>query len=119
MNATSPTLKKNPPILWAVAFIIFMVQSAVSASPTAISLDYCADQYLLALSDDEQIMAISKYATIQPSFYAEKAKSLKVLMIGEAIIDIYHFSEVIGKAGKEPILVAKQKYWCRAKAQST
>lgn len=41
--------------------------------------------------------------------YFEAAQKLKVLVVGEAIIDIYHFSEVIGKAGKEPILVAKHK----------
>lgn len=41
--------------------------------------------------------------------YLENAKNLNVLVVGEAIVDIYHFSEVIGKAGKEPILVAKHK----------
>ncbi|MBI5447650.1 MAG: adenylyltransferase/cytidyltransferase family protein [Gammaproteobacteria bacterium] len=39
--------------------------------------------------------------------YLENAKNLKVLLIGEAIIDIYHYGEAIGKAGKEPILVTK------------
>jgi rfaE bifunctional protein nucleotidyltransferase chain/domain len=41
--------------------------------------------------------------------YLKRAKNLQLLVIGEAIIDIYHFSEVLGKAGKEPTLVAKQK----------
>ena len=41
--------------------------------------------------------------------YLEKAKKLNVLVVGEAIVDIYHFSEVIGKAGKEPILAAKHR----------
>ncbi len=35
------------------------------------------------------------------------AQKLKVLLIGEAIIDIYHFGEAIGKAGKESVLVTK------------
>src|SRR3989344_2556824 len=39
--------------------------------------------------------------------YLMEAKKLKVLVIGEAIIDIYHFGEAIGKAGKEPVLVTK------------
>ena len=39
--------------------------------------------------------------------YLEGANKLKVLVIGEAIIDIYHFGEAIGKAGKEPVLVTK------------
>ena len=35
-------------------------------------------------------------------------KKLKVLLIGEAIIDQYNFCEAIGKSGKEPILVLKE-----------
>jgi len=35
---------------------------------------------------------------------------LKVLTIGEAIIDKYNFCEAIGKSGKEPILVLKDSY---------
>jgi rfaE bifunctional protein kinase chain/domain len=31
-----------------------------------------------------------------------------VLVLGEAIIDEYHYCETLGKAGKEPILVARQ-----------
>lgn len=40
--------------------------------------------------------------------YLDNAKQLKVAVIGEAIIDEYVFSEVLGKAGKEPVLVAKK-----------
>lgn len=42
--------------------------------------------------------------------YFEKAKSLKIVLIGETIIDDYRFTDVIGKAGKEPILVAKFRH---------
>lgn len=42
--------------------------------------------------------------------YLEKAASLKILLVGETIIDDYRFTEVIGKAGKEPTLVAKFKH---------
>lgn len=41
--------------------------------------------------------------------FIEAAKNLNVLIVGETIIDIYHFSDVIGKAGKEPTLVAKHQ----------
>ena len=47
------------------------------------------------------------HSVFEPLYQAQK---LKVLVIGEAIIDIYHFSEVIGKAGKEPTLVAKEAH---------
>tara|TARA_B100000123_G_scaffold272539_1_gene255772 strand:- start:2980 stop:4488 length:1509 start_codon:yes stop_codon:yes gene_type:complete len=39
-----------------------------------------------------------------------KFKSLKVLIIGELIIDQYFFGSVIGKSGKEPHLVLSEKF---------
>ena len=39
--------------------------------------------------------------------YFDGFKDKNVLLIGEAIIDIYHYGEAIGKSGKEPILVTK------------
>lgn len=46
--------------------------------------------------------------------YIDSFKKLKVLIIGEAIIDQYVFCEALGKSGKEPMLVMKnldtQKY---------
>jgi rfaE bifunctional protein kinase chain/domain/rfaE bifunctional protein nucleotidyltransferase chain/domain len=39
--------------------------------------------------------------------YLEEARSLKVLVVGEAIIDEYVYCETMGKSGKEPILAAR------------
>ena len=39
--------------------------------------------------------------------WLDRAASLKVLVVGETIIDDYHYCEAIGKAGKEPVLVAR------------
>ncbi len=39
--------------------------------------------------------------------YLDGAKALRVLVIGEAIIDEYQYCETMGKAGKEPILAAR------------
>ncbi|MDX2225671.1 MAG: PfkB family carbohydrate kinase [Verrucomicrobiae bacterium] len=39
----------------------------------------------------------------------DRVRSLKVLVVGETIIDDYHYCETMGKAGKEPILVARYK----------
>jgi len=39
--------------------------------------------------------------------WLEDARQLKVLVVGEAIIDEYQYCETIGKAGKEPVLVAR------------
>jgi cytidyltransferase-like protein len=39
--------------------------------------------------------------------YLERARSLKVLVVGEAIIDEYQYCEQIGKSSKEPMLAIK------------
>ncbi len=39
--------------------------------------------------------------------YLDAAGSLKVLVLGEAIIDDYHYCESMGKTGKEPILATR------------
>lgn len=53
----------------------------------------------------EQFKQKHQFSEIQ--HYMEGAKKLKVLLVGEAIIDIYHYGEAIGKSGKEPVLVTK------------
>ena len=42
--------------------------------------------------------------------YIDEFKKLKILTIGETIIDKYNFCDAIGKSGKEPILVLKDSY---------
>jgi rfaE bifunctional protein nucleotidyltransferase chain/domain len=39
--------------------------------------------------------------------WLEGARRLKVLVVGEAIIDEYNYCETLGKSGKEPILAAR------------
>ncbi len=41
--------------------------------------------------------------------HIEKLRKLKVMIIGETIIDEYNFCEVLGKSGKEPYLAIKPK----------
>jgi rfaE bifunctional protein kinase chain/domain/rfaE bifunctional protein nucleotidyltransferase chain/domain len=40
--------------------------------------------------------------------YLENAKTLKVLVIGETIIDEYVYCETLGKTGKDPVLATRQ-----------
>lgn len=40
--------------------------------------------------------------------FIERAKDLKVLVVGETIVDEYQYCDVIGKSSKEPTLVAKR-----------
>jgi len=39
--------------------------------------------------------------------WLERARGLKVLVVGEAIVDEYHYCETLGKSGKEPILATR------------
>jgi rfaE bifunctional protein kinase chain/domain/rfaE bifunctional protein nucleotidyltransferase chain/domain len=42
--------------------------------------------------------------------FLKRAADLKVLVVGEAIIDEYQYCETLGKSGKEPILAAQYRW---------
>lgn len=44
--------------------------------PKVLSLDYCADQFILSLADRQQIMALTRDATGEDSFYRDRARGL-------------------------------------------
>ncbi|MFC7049980.1 ABC transporter substrate-binding protein [Emcibacter nanhaiensis] len=50
--------------------------AAEGQKPTVVSLDYCSDQYVLALADRDQILALSNEARDVHSFYREQAEGL-------------------------------------------
>ncbi|MEZ5894224.1 MAG: ABC transporter substrate-binding protein [Parvularculaceae bacterium] len=59
---------------------IILAAAAVSpamAKPRAVSLDYCADQYLLALADGDQIAAASRGADKDYSFQRERGAAVR------------------------------------------
>jgi len=58
-----------------------------------------ADDYLLDFS--------KRYTSKNVINYIEKIKDLKILVIGEAIIDEYQYGYSIGKAGKESMIALK------------
>ncbi|WP_321393552.1 ABC transporter substrate-binding protein [Emcibacter sp.] len=53
-----------------------VVAAEETQKPHIVSLDYCSDQYVLALADRDQIMALSREATDSHSFYRELAEGL-------------------------------------------
>ena len=60
---------------------------AESAHPTVVSLDYCADQYVLALADRSQILALSKDSERAFSHLRDKAAGVpKVRAAAEDVI---------------------------------
>jgi len=69
------------------------------------------NQYLSQLSDEQQkfIDKIkSQYKFNDILKYIDSLKKLKVLLVGEVIIDEYVFCNTMGKSGKEPVLVSKK-----------
>mgnify|MGYP006073102165 FL=1 len=54
----------------------------------------------------KKISRISSFKLIKKNI--DDFKKLKVLVIGETIIDQYNFCEAVGKSGKEPMLVLKE-----------
>ena len=64
----------------ALLALLFPFASFAGEAPLqAVSLDYCADQYLIALAEPGQIMAVSPNATSEYSFLAEQAGGLASL----------------------------------------
>ena len=56
----------------------------------------------------EIIKSVKKnYSFSEIKSFIDKMLNIKVLVIGELIIDEYNFCETIGKSGKEPVLVLK------------
>jgi rfaE bifunctional protein kinase chain/domain len=52
----------------------------------------------------------SRYSASSILGWLQNARHLKVLVVGEAILDEYHYCETMGKSGKEPNLAARYLY---------
>lgn len=57
----------------------FAADGAGASAPRAVSLDYCADQFLLALADDAQIVAVSPLAASAYSRERTRAEGFRRL----------------------------------------
>lgn len=63
--------------LLVCALALLFASSAHAAPRRIVSLDYCADQYVLALADRAQIAALSRGATRDDSYYRTRASGLR------------------------------------------
>ena len=52
----------------------------------------------------------SRYSSDEVIRYLEQARPLKVLVVGETIIDEYLYCEALGKSGKEPVLAVRHNH---------
>lgn len=59
-----------------VLMVAVCFMSRAFSAEKIVSLDYCADQFVLTLADRDQIMALSNEATDSHSFYADRAKGI-------------------------------------------
>ena len=77
MNS-GPTFHFLPPIFagWCVGLMLMASIAGANDLPTALSVDNCADQYLLALAEHEQIIAVSQDAQQDFSYHAAAAQGL-------------------------------------------
>lgn len=63
---------------WIIAAIVFACASAAYAEPRRIvSLDYCADQFALALADRDQIAALSRGSQRDDSYFRDRAYGIR------------------------------------------
>ena len=61
----------------ALLFLLAAPAAAEEVRPRVVSLDYCADQFVLGLADREQILAVSTGADKPHSFLRERAEGLR------------------------------------------
>ncbi|MEQ1491814.1 MAG: ABC transporter substrate-binding protein, partial [Terricaulis sp.] len=63
---------------WFIAAMALICAGAAHAEPRRIvSLDYCADQFVLALADREQIAALSVGARRDDSYFRDRARGIR------------------------------------------
>lgn len=64
-------------VRWFIAAMALVCASAAQAEPRrVVSLDYCADQFVLALADRDQIAALSVGARRDDSYFRDRARGI-------------------------------------------
>lgn len=62
---------------WVFAIAVLFASSASAAPQRIVSLDYCADQFVLALADRDQIAALSRGSQRDDSYYRARARGIR------------------------------------------
>jgi len=71
------------------------------------------NQRISTLNDEQKQFLVklkNKYNFQEITKYIDKLTKLKVLLVGEVIIDEYIFCNTVGKSGKEPVLTNQKLY---------
>jgi iron complex transport system substrate-binding protein len=64
-------------VRWVFAIAVLFASPAFAAPQRIVSLDYCADQFVLALADRDQIAALSRGSQRDDSYYRARAHDLR------------------------------------------
>jgi iron complex transport system substrate-binding protein len=68
-------------------FLVCGMSASQAAGPSVASLDFCADQYVLALADTDRIVGVSPHAETEFSYLADRADGIpKVRPTAEEIL---------------------------------
>ena len=82
-----------------------------TAGPRVVSLDMCADQYVLGLMPADQIAAVSNTAAVPESYYADRARSFaRVRPTLESLLALHPDAVVRTWGGDAKLLSALQQH---------
>ena len=91
-----------------------MVESIFTSSPTKSSSNIINNNLSIYNKKQKETLNYLKKKKFNIQSIFEKINKLKVLIVGEIIIDEYIFCEALGKSGKESVLtfrnLRKEKY---------
>lgn len=76
-RATSVRPMKRGATMWMAAALLAAPLAAEAQPRRIVSLDYCADQFVLGLADREQIAAVSRGATRDDSYFRTRAAGIR------------------------------------------
>lgn len=98
-DAPTGTTPTEEAAVAAVGGTIALVDNGPAPAPAHPVVPSAAGEYLAGFA--------GRYDAAQVLRYIDGIRPLKVLVVGETIIDEYHFCEAIGKSSKEPTLAVK------------
>ncbi len=110
-------LKVKLCLLWAI-FVVTAVmvlpahaRQTDASTPTVVSLDECADQYVMGLMPRTQVLALSNHAQLPDSNFRDRARGLpRVRPTLEAILSLHPQAVIRTWGGDAKLLQALQRY---------
>jgi len=90
---------------------LILAASAASAGPRIVSLDECADQYVLGLAPRADVVAVSDRAVLADSYFRDRAQGLRRVRPSlESVLALHPTVVVRTWQGDARLLSALQKY---------